>query len=167
MISEEKFPVEVSKTNVKSLWERGGGCKHCGESVVICDSEGKRKSAIFVTMPTVESECGKHALVPIDIGDYVISVVRWRNDIDILAYQIINVPNKTGEYVEFDELETYEFDKHSYNDQDYYAKYYISHLFSVVQAAVKKAFRYHCNEAVYIVNPKKWVDYARSIGKNV
>jgi len=167
MYSEEKFPVEVSKTNVRSLWERGGGCKHCGESVVVCDSEGRKKSAIFVTMPTEESECGKHALVPIEVGDYVISAVRWRGNIDVVAYQISGIPDKTGEPAEFDELESYDFDKDTYNDQEYFANYFISHLFTAVQAAVKKAFRYHCNEAVYVTNPKKWIEYARSIGKNV
>jgi len=136
---EKRMQIEVSKSGIPCLWEKGGAMTNTGTAQIICGPSGEQKKAIYV--PTGgHLACGEHALIPVAVGDYVVQVARWRDKETVVIYQITTIdPPQQGvstatacgcTLVELTETST--------------------SLEPAVEAAIEKANNYHCRAAVYI-----------------
>jgi len=136
---EKRMEIEVSKSGIPCLWEKGGAMTNTGTAQIICGPNGEQKKAIYV--PTGgHLACGAHALLPIVVGDHVVQVARWRDKVTVVVYQITSIdppqqPTSTATargctLVELTETSTA--------------------LEPAVEAAIEKANDYHCRIAMYI-----------------
>ena len=64
----KEMDIELSKNGIPCIWEQGEGKRHTGEAVVICNSNGGRKKALFVNRKKGLS-CREHALIPTKVFD--------------------------------------------------------------------------------------------------
>lgn len=65
------IPIERSKTQKPCLWEYGGRGSTTGKVQIVAASDGSKKKAIFFRYDG-DLSCKNHALIPVEIGDFVI-----------------------------------------------------------------------------------------------
>ena len=70
----KEFVIERSKRGIPCMWECGGGYSNTGESQIIAGKNGEAKQPIYIRRRG-ELACCEHALIPISVGDYVISAL--------------------------------------------------------------------------------------------
>ena len=85
--------------------------------------------------------CGEHALIPIAVGDYVITAKHHRQDFDIEIYRVMQINTDTASL----ELST-EFSNGEWREPLPPAEFE-----AAVQAAQEKATCYHCRSPHYIL----------------
>lgn len=143
-----KMRIERTKRGYPAFWESGGGLSDRGEVTIIANKDGRPKKAIR----RGQLACGRHALVILEPGDYIINAYHYREDFQIEIYKIAG-------FEEVDE-ETYALAEF-YNGK--YDMYHVicyglpewdaplpAFLEDAVQAAMAKATCYHCREPHYI-----------------
>jgi len=138
---------EKTRKGLPALWESGGSMTNSGKSQIICGSNDERLKAIYIPRGG-ELSCGKHALIPIKIGDKVIIVSHQRKDFTIKIYQIKSI-EKYEERLVMEAINTWQEGEWE-NDDDNST---LANSFSV-QATMDKATCYHCREPHYILNDK-------------
>lgn len=110
-----------------AFWEQGGGYTNTGSAVIIADHNGYPKQAIEV-YTTGELACGKHALIPVEVGDVIITVDRHRDRIAVTIRRITLIDDVGigGETCE-DLI-----------------------CVDAIEAAIAKSYDYHCRKPYYI-----------------
>lgn len=116
-----------SRTGLPCLWESGGGFTNTGRARLITSPTGRAKRAIYVRAHG-NLCCDDHALIPVKVGDCVVTVDRYRDKVSILVKRIVAIKGdvatlkRTNAPISCD----------------------------AIRAAVKKAHDYHCREPYYI-----------------
>lgn len=123
-----EMKVEISKRGLPCVWESGGGWSNTGEAQIVCNRNGNKKKAIF-ERTRGDLACQQHALVHVEIGDFIIRVDRHRDNYKVVAMEIMSI---NGDVAECRQVRI------------------TAALYRAVEAAKMKSCVYHCREAVYI-----------------
>lgn len=145
--------IERTKKGLPALWESGGGYSNTGEATIIAGKNGEAKQPIYIRRRG-QLACCRHALVILEVGDYIIVAFHHREDFEIEIYRVLD----------FDEVkeEMYAVMEHincRYNMEhincfgmgEWDAELPAS-LEAAVQAAMEKATCYHCREPHFIIS---------------
>ena len=60
--------LETTESGFPNIWERGGLGSY---TVLIANSHGGRKNAIYQTRPSLKTECGRHAMFVVEERDLI------------------------------------------------------------------------------------------------
>ena len=143
-----KMRIERTKRGYPAFWESGRGSTDIGEATIIAGKDGKPKKAISRGQL---ANC-RHALIPIEEGDYIINAFHYREDFGISIYRVTGFEVFKGE--EYAVAEYY----NGKADMEHQICYGLpeweeplpAFLEDAVQAAMEKATCYHCREPHYI-----------------
>ena len=136
----KKIKIEKTKKGFPALWECGGGYTNTGEATIIAGKGGQPKRAIYIRQrgPLANND---HALIPVEVGDYIIYANHHREDFNIYIYKILD----------FDDVEdiaivepVHEFNRGEWDKEP------LASLEAAVEAAKQKASCYHCREPHFI-----------------
>jgi hypothetical protein len=139
MTKKGTIPIKRSRRGLPCLWEAGGGFTNTGRAIIIADKHGRPKSPIYVRGGGSLS-CAEHALIPIEVGDYVIKAHHHRKDFEIVVYRILNIGEEEAE-VEI---------VMDYRMNEWAPQEPSGDIAKAVEAARQKATCYHCRKAHYI-----------------
>lgn len=84
-----------SRSSTPCLWEYGGGSTNTGSAQIITGRRFEPRPAIFIPENGHLSN-GNHALIPIDIGCYIIRAERGE-DLTVSIYKIISIEDEKGQ----------------------------------------------------------------------
>ena len=132
MALETLNDVVVTRGGWPAMWERGGALSRRGSATIITESDGSKPRPILVRTRG-HLACGRHALVGLRAGMYVISAGR-SGAVSIKRIKRVGVQGR--EVL----AEVEEVDSSSIPPK----------LQPAVQAAVTKARTYHCRFAVWV-----------------
>ena len=132
------------------MWEEGGGLSECGESTIIAGKDGRPKKAVR----RGQLACGRHALIPVEEGDYIINAFHNMEDFSITIHKILGFEEEVKEGETYAVVEYY----NGKADMEHQICYGLpewdsplpTFLEAAVQAAMEKATCYHCREPHYI-----------------
>lgn len=137
-----KMRIERTKKGYPALWEAGGGSTNTGEATIITSIDGQPKRAIYVRSRGQLANC-RHALVILEVGDYIIGANHHRRDFQIEILKILDFEVKEGEtYAVVEQVNRFSMGEW---DAELPAC-----LEAAVQAAMQKATCYHCREPHYV-----------------
>lgn len=128
----KKHPIEITKSGLTAMWEKGGSFTNTGSVTIIADHNGYPKRPVCVRTRG-DLACGNHALIPIRTGDVVVSVDRHHDKVAITVERIVSILDD-GAVVE------------PCNDLI---------CVDAIQAAIEKANDYHCRQPYYIIQNYK------------
>lgn len=125
----QKISITTSKSGLSCLDERGGGLSNTGFAQIIADPLGRAKRAIHVRTHG-ELACEVHAIIPVRVGDVVVTVDRHGPAVAITVERIIalDINNLTATLERTDE----------------------KICWAAICAAVDKTYDYHCRRPYYI-----------------
>lgn len=132
--------IETTKKGFPALWECGGGYSNTGEATIIAGKDGQPKKAIYVRSKG-ELANSKHALVILEVGDYIIFANHHRKDFEIEIYKILDFEEDTAVVEQVNRFSMGKWDAGL-----------PAYLQSAVEAAKEKATCYHCREPHFIKN---------------
>ena len=135
-----KIKIERSKRGIPCIWESGGGWSNTGDATIIADSKGDPKVPIYIRRAG-SLACQNHALIPVEIGDIVVSSHHHRYDFVTEVCKIISISQ------EYADLEL--SNRYSKGEWDFEATKMQIELAGVAQ---EKASTYHCRSAKYVHN---------------
>lgn len=129
---KKNYNIEISKKGIPCLWESGGGRSNTGYATVIAGTHGEAKKAIYVRTYG-DLACNNHALIPVQVGDYVINAGHEHGNDTIEIFQItgINLDDTIAEAVSVEKIPT--------------------HLQDAVDACIAKSYDYHCRRSYYCI----------------
>ena len=134
----KEFVIERSKRGIPCMWECGGGYSNTGKSQIIAGKNGEAKQPIYIRRRG-ELACCEHALIPISVGDYVISASHHRVDFEIFVYRITEILKEEASTEKIAEF-----------SNDEWGAELPAFLEAAVQAAMQKATCYHCRRPHFI-----------------
>jgi len=82
--------IELTKSGLPALWERGGGMTNTGSVQLIADHLGNPKYPIYIKRRG-QRACNNHALFVINKNDIVLQANHHRGDIVIKIYKISQI----------------------------------------------------------------------------
>lgn len=85
-----RISIERTKKGFPAIWESGGGFTNTGEAQIIAGKDGKPKRPIYIRKKGHLAN-SEHALLPIEVGDYVIKAYHSRGKFDVVVYKIISI----------------------------------------------------------------------------
>ena len=132
-----KLNIERTKKGYPAFWESGGGSSNTGEAFIIAGKDGQPKKAIYVRRRGQLALCS-HALIPIEVGDYIIYANHHRKDFEISVYSITEILKEEASIEKIAEFSNGEWDNLPQFLED------------AVEAVMEKATCYHCREPHYI-----------------
>ena len=135
----KKIVIERTKKGYPALWEQGGGYSNTGEATIIASPSGGPKRAIYIRNRGHLAN-GRHALIPVEAGDYVIKADHHREDFEITIHRIINFEEETAVVEQVYKFSMGEWDKEL-----------PAHLEQAVHTAMHKATCYHCREPHFAI----------------
>ena len=139
----KKIRVEKTKKGYPALWECGGGFTNTGEATIIASSSGGPKKAIYIRRRGSLANA-HHALIPVEVGDYIIEANHHREDFEIQIFRILSFEVK--------EAETYAVvEKANCFSMGEWDKELPAHLEQAVHTAMHKATCYHCRGPHFII----------------
>ena len=139
----KKVLIERTKKGYPALWECGGGYTNTGEAVIIANIDGQPKKAIYVRRRGHLAN-SEHALIPIEVGDYIVKADHHREDFEIQIFRILGFEAKEEEtYAAVEQINCF-----SKNEWDAELPAFLE---AAVQAAMEKATCYHCRKPHFIV----------------
>ena len=94
----KKIRIERTKRGYPAYWEAGGGFTNTGEATIIANKDGQPKEAIYVRRRGQLAN-SNHALVILEVGDYIVEADHHREDFEIGIYKVIDFDFKTGSYI--------------------------------------------------------------------
>ena len=127
------------RRNLPALWEEGGGYTNTGYVTILAREDGGKPRATYIRRRG-HLACGRHALVIVRPGMYVISANHHRGDFLISVYQIMEIREEEA----VGRLLT-RFEMGEWAPLDLPA-----HLEAAVEAARQKATDYHCRQPYYV-----------------
>ncbi len=138
----KKILIEKTKKGYPAFWESGGGYTNTGEATIISNKDGQPKKAIYVR-DRGQLANSHHALVILEVGDYIIEANHHRKDFEIEILKVLGFEDKEEEtYATVEQVNCFssgEWDTELPTD-----------LEVVVQVAMEKATCYHCREPHFI-----------------
>jgi len=134
----KEFVIERSKSGIPCTWECGGGYSNTGKVQIIAGKDGKAKKPLYIRRRG-QLACREHALIPVRVGDYIISADQHRGDFRISVYRIEEILKEEALATLFAEFSNGEWDAEL-----------PASLEDAVQAAMAKATCYHCRTPHYI-----------------
>jgi len=148
-----KMRIERTKRGYPAFWESGRGCSttDTGEATIVAGKDGKPKKAIYVRSRGQLANCW-HALVILEVGDYIINAFRYRKDFEVDIYRVTDFEEVDGEMYAITEFVNCKYDMEHmicYGMPEWDAPL-PAFLEAAVQAAMEKATCYHCREPHYI-----------------
>jgi hypothetical protein len=134
----KKIRIERTKRGFPALWECGGGCRNTGEATIIASPSGGPKRPVYIRNrgPLANAH---HALIILEVGDYIIEANHHREDFEIAIYRVLNFEEETAVVEQVNCFSMGEWDKEL-----------PAHLERAVHTACYKATCYHCREPHYI-----------------
>ena len=135
----KKIRIEKTKKGYPAFWEAGGGFTNTGEATIIANKDGQPKVAIYVRRRGHLAN-GEHALILIDVGDYIISANHHRGDFEIFVYKITKILKEEASIEKIAEFSNGEWDNLPQFLED------------AVEAAMEKATCYHCRKPHFILD---------------
>ncbi len=130
--------IERTKKGFPALWESGGGYTNTGEAIIITGKNGEAKQPIYIRRKG-QLACCRHALIPVDVGYYIISAKHHRRNFEISVYRITEILKEDASIERVAWFSIGEWDTVPFVS-----------LEASIQAAMKKATCYHCREPHYI-----------------
>ena len=140
----KEFVIERSKRGIPCMWECGGGYSNTGESRIIAGKNGEAKQPIYIRRRG-QLACCRHALIPVDVGDFIITTNHHRRDFEAQICRVEEIQAETavcsiiGEYSRGEWVFSAE-PRPGVAD----------HLIPAVDAAWEKATCYHCREPHFV-----------------
>ena len=134
----KKIEIERTKKGYPALWECGGGCRNTGEATIIASSSGGPKRPAYIRHRGSLANA-HHALIILEVGDYIIEANHHREDFEIAIYRVLNFEEETAVVEQVNCFSMGEWDKEP-----------PAYLEAAIQAAKEKATCYHCREPHYI-----------------
>ena len=138
------FELTISKTGIPCLWEAGGGYSNTGKSQIIAGKNGEAKQPIYIRRRG-ELACCEHALIPVDVGDFIITTNHHRGDFET---QICRVEEIHAETAVCSIIGEYSRGEWTWGEEHHF-------LIPAVDAAWEKATCYHCRAPHYIMKEGK------------
>ena len=123
----KKYDIEITKSGLTAMWERGGGYSNTGSATIIADRNGYPKRAVHIRTDG-ELACRDHALIPVATGDVIVSVDRHHDKVAVTVERITSI----GDGIAATEPCTDPI------------------CVEAIYAAIDKANDYHCRTAYYI-----------------
>mgnify|MGYP001307782489 CR=1 FL=1 len=146
-MEKEKIKIEKTKKGFPCLWESGGGFTNTGEATIIASPSGGPKKPVYVRRRGHLANA-HHALVILEVGDYIIKCNHHRGDFEITVYKIVNFEEVKKKEV----TETYAVvEQENYFSMGEWDAELPASLEAAVQAAMQKATCYHCREPHFII----------------
>jgi len=153
--------IERTKGGYPAYWESGGGISDRGEATIIAGKDGRPKKSISRGQL---ANC-RHALVILEVGDYVINAFHYREDFEITIYRVTGFEEIDGEMYAIVEFFNGKYDMEHmicYGTPEWDAPL-PAFLEAAVQAAVDKATCYHCKEPHFaIIEARNSAKYRRA-----
>jgi len=151
-----KMLISQTRSGKPAAWEGGGATTNKGTAMIIAAPDGSPKRPIFFATRGHRALQG-HALFVLDIGDTLVTVTRYRNDITVKAYKIVAFelePHQEGEVNrsfrnQFNSLVYGGFWAEGAGPRAVVEEVDTTALAAAIQAAKKKAADYHCRQAYY------------------
>ena len=134
----KEIRIERTKKGFPALWECGGGFTNTGEATIIASPSGGPKRAIYIRNRGQLANA-HHALIPIEVGDYIVEADHHREDFEIAIYRILNFEEETAVVEQVNCFSRGEWDKEL-----------PAYLEQAVHTAMFKATCYHCREPHFI-----------------
>jgi len=134
----KKFKIERTRTGLPARWECGGSATNTGECTIIAGANGLPKKAVYIKRSGHLSN-GRHALIIVEVGDYIIEAYHHRKDFTIRIHKILQFDDEAA-IVE-------QINRFSKNEWDAELPAFLE---AAVEAAKDKATCYHCRSAHYI-----------------
>lgn len=121
------FTISFSKAGAPCLAECGGSYTNTGSARIIADKSGYPKRAIKV-FDRGDLACGNHAVIPVQVGDVVITADRHHDKVALAVARITAIEGDTA---------------YTVPTADPICR-------SALEAAVEKSYDYHCRRSYYI-----------------
>ncbi len=137
-----KLNIERTKKGYPAYWEVGGGYTNTGYARIIANKDGQPKKAVYVR-GRGDLANSHHALVILDVGDFIITANHHREDFEIEISRITDFEVK-GENTYAVVEKTNCFSRNEWDTE------LPAYLEAAVQAAKEKATCYHCREPHYV-----------------
>lgn len=128
-MENRKLNITLSKSGRPCLSECGGGWTNTGFAQIVADALGRAKRAIHVRNHG-DLACNDHAIIPVRVGDVVVTVNRHGPAVAITVERII-APDTENLIATLEQT----------NDKICWA---------AICAAVDKTYDYHCRRPYYI-----------------
>ena len=139
----KEIRIERTKKGYPAFWEAGGGLTNTGEATIITNKDGQPKKAIYVRRRGLLANA-RHALVILEVGDYIIEANHHRRDFVIEIFRVLDFEDKEEEtYAVIEQVNCF-----SRGEWDAELPAYLE---PAVQAAMQKATCYHCRKPHFIV----------------
>lgn len=154
-MTEKKLIASMTDDGNPALWESGGSWGRTGRAVIICSKHGKKKSPAYIRKRGRITN-DDHALIPIEIGDVVVSASHYSEDFEIGVFTITEIGDpvlKPGFisassdfvfYVTLKQELAFDFGRWDRSQGP------PCFLVPVVKAAMEKATCYNCRKAHWI-----------------
>lgn len=112
---KKEIKIEKTKKGFPALWECGGGFTNTGEATIIAGKDGQPKKAIYVRRRGHLAN-SEHALIVLEVGDYIIKTNHHRKDFNIYIYKIHSFKTerfyeKKDYFIFKEEIDEEEFEK--------------------------------------------------------
>ena len=133
------FELTISRTGIPCLWEAGGGYTNTGSATIIAGPNGEKKAPLYIRQRGPLA-CARHALIPVDVGDYIISTNHHRGDFETQICRVEEIHAETAVCSIISEYSHGEWT--GYEDHHF--------LTPAIDAALEKATCYHCREPHYV-----------------
>ncbi len=142
----KEIRIEKTKKGFPAFWESGGGLTNTGEATIITNKAGQAKEAIYIRRRGLLAN-DRHALVILEVGDYIIEANHHRRDFEVKIYKVLEFEVKKEEQYEKTYAVIEQVNCFSRGEWDAELPAYLE---PAVQAAKEKATCYHCREPHYI-----------------
>lgn len=135
-----KKSIEISKTGTPCLWEAGGSYSNTGDSFIVADKNGNPKTAIYIRRSGMLA-CSSHALIPVLVGDIIVSADQHRGDFTISIGYIIEI-DKAATTCCCEVVNVFSEGEWDFPLEEKFK--------AAVEAAKDKAMDYHCRTPYYV-----------------
>ena len=154
-MSIERIRIHLTEHGIPCLWESGGGYTNTGSALIITTAEGEKKRALFIQR-TGNRSCLEHALIPVRVGNCLVTFSYHRESHEAAIHRIIRIEQEEGETWAYTEEMAHSQGKSIDGPNKWVLDWNIQRpeFESAVAAAITKASRYHCREAVYCLPPE-------------
>jgi len=145
--NKKYFPIIETKSGAICLWEKGGSLSDdIGSSQIITGKNFEKLNAKFINKNS--KSCGKHALIPIEVGCYIFEGIYHAPDYILFVYKVTNTSGilAVGELFGSCILTT-NMDKSLFNLSDN------ENFNAAFDAALDKAQEKMCKKVYYAIQP--------------
>ncbi len=86
----KQHDIEITRTGIPAMWEKGGGYTNTGSATIIADRNGYPKRAIL-ERTAGDLACKDHALIPVSVGDVIVSANQHRDRVAVTVERITSI----------------------------------------------------------------------------